>query len=163
MEFDENNIVEDQYDAAVEIYSRKAIFWFAVLASPLFGGILLMLNLKAAGYRKAVYYVLAFVVLFEVVSYILLANFVIYFKIDLVAYQKKLMTYDGHSNIIDNNIMLLSLLTIVLKIIGALILTRYFFKKYFPDDDYYPKSIAGALLITVVVMLFLQVMGLGGI
>jgi len=37
MEFDENNGIKEREDDYVEIYSKKAIWWFSILASPLFG------------------------------------------------------------------------------------------------------------------------------
>jgi hypothetical protein len=162
MELEENNIPEEQGDDAVEIYSKRAIFWFSVLASPLFGGVLLMLNLKAAGYKTAMYVVSAFTILYYFAANLLLAYLIDIYKIDLQAYQAKLMAYKGNTDIVDGKVVLLLAVGVAANIIGGLILSQYFFRKYFPEKDYYPKSIVSALLITIVVILLLRVFGLGG-
>jgi hypothetical protein len=162
MEFDENNEVEEQGgEGVVEIYSRRAIFWFSLLASPLFGSVLLMLNLKAAGYKKAVNAVLAFIILFEVIANLVVINFIRIYKVDLLAYQKLILSNNRDPKAYDPNIFVLSMIVISFIIFGTLILTRYFFRKYFPDNDYYPKNILSALLVTILVKLFLVFIGIG--
>ncbi|WP_432326794.1 hypothetical protein ACRQ5D_23560 [Mucilaginibacter sp. P25] len=66
MEFDENK-EEEKYseDDYVDIYSKRAIFWFSFF-NLIFGGVLLVINLYNAGYRKAVPVVLAFVLFFPI-------------------------------------------------------------------------------------------------
>jgi hypothetical protein len=144
MEFDEENPVEEQADG-VEIYSKRAIWWFSVLASPLFGGALLLLNLKEAGYKKAIYPVLAFVVLFFLASEVLEAKFAIAYKVNFATPNKGSMT--------------LCAIMLGANMIGGLVLTQYFFKKYFPEDDYYPKSILNPLLVTVIITILMKVLG----
>jgi len=154
MEFDENNGIKEREDDYVEIYSKKAIWWFSILASPLFGGILLVLNLKSAGYKRAMYTVLAFVILYALVTNILINEYISVYKIDI-----NKAVANG------NNSQLLTFCGIVIgfNIIGGLILTQYFFRKYFPDDDYYPKSVATPIFITVLIMLVLKLLGFGGL
>ena len=154
MEFDENNGIKEREDDYVEIYSKKAIWWFSILASPLFGGILLVLNLKSAGYKRAMYTVLAFVILYALVTNILINEYISVYKIDI-----NKAVANG------NNSQLLTFCGIVIgfNIIGGLILAQYFFRKYFPDDDYYPKSVATPIFITVLIMLVLKLLGFGGL
>jgi len=152
MELEENKIPEEQGDEAVEIYSKKAIFWFSIFPSSIFGSILLMLNLKAAGYKKELFAVLIFTILYYFVASYALAGFVQLSGIDLLAYQEKFRAYKGGPNPIDGKIILLLGAFIALNIIGGLILTQYFFKKYFPEEDYYPKSIVMPLIIFILII-----------
>lgn len=156
MEFDENNAAEEQDDNYVEIYSKRAIFWFSVLSYPFIGGVLLIQNLRAAGLKKAVYPVLIFSVLYYLISNILIDRYIVYNKIDVTAIKAAMTVFN-------NKIFILCILSILSNVIGGLILTQYFFKKYFPDDDYYPKSIGTALFITIILMLLLPLIGLGGL
>ena len=112
---------EENQDEAVEIYSRRAIRGFAIFFSPLFGGILLMINLRNVGYKKAANLVLAGSLAYTflmgiAINYVLPAN--------------------GMS-------------TIVFSVIGGILLADYVFPKYFPEEDYYPKPIWTPLLIGI--------------
>lgn len=109
-------------DYDVEIYSRSAIWGFSIFFSTIFGGILLMLNLRAAGFKKAANQVLLFSVAYLLVSSLLL-----------------------------NALGASPYTALAFNMIGAAILTQYFFNKYFPETDYYPKSIIMPLLISVLV------------
>jgi hypothetical protein len=144
MEFDENNEQAGPGEAGVEIYSKKAVWWFAVLLSPLFGGVLLMLNLKAAGYKRAVYEVLIFSVLYALASELLIDKFLVVYKVNFT--------------VVNTPMILLAVLSISINIIGALILTQYFFRKYFPDNDYYPKSVTAPVLIAILVVLLVNLL-----
>jgi hypothetical protein len=150
MEFDEDNY-QEQEDDYVEIYSGRAIFWFSFF-TPLVGSILLMLNLRAAGYKRAVYYVLAFIIGFIVVTDIAVEWYI-------STYKPEMKLVMGQIN---NKLLGLCIMNLVLNILAALILSQYFFKKYFPDNDYYPKSITTPLLITILVILTLNMLGLNG-
>ena len=169
MEFDDNNAIEEQEEEAVEIYSKRAIFWFFFLLGPVFGGVLLMMNLKEAGYKKAINSILIFIVAFDVLSEILVRLFISFYKVDFVGYQQRLIAYKPNPNddpmvafskIYDPKIFLLMFLMLAIGLIGAFILTGYFFKKYFPDNDYYPKPILNTLFISVLVWIILQFIGL---
>lgn len=146
MELDENNVPEEQEDDYVEIYSKRAIFWFSVLAMPLIGGVLLVLNLRAAGFKKAAYSVAIFSILYTVICYFAVSEYLMHFKVNLSVY--------------NNNLFILSLLSTGLNIAGGLILSEYFFKKYFPEDDYYPKSVANPLFITFIIVIALKLLGI---
>jgi hypothetical protein len=146
MELDENNVPEEQEGDYVEIYSKRAIFWFSVLAMPLIGGVLLVLNLRAAGLKKAAYMVAIFAVLYTALSDLAVSEYLMHYKIDLTVY--------------NTNLFVLSLMSIGLNIAGGLILSEYFFKKYFPEDDYYPKSIANPLFVTVIIVIALKFLGI---
>jgi hypothetical protein len=143
MEIDENNVPEKQGDDYVEIYSKAAILGFSIFPTPLFGGVLLMMNLNAAGYKKAIYSVLIFLLVYFFAVNIITSEILLAFKIDvtkinLAVPSKALIPVYG--------------LSLLFNIIGGLILTQYFFKKYFPDNDYFPKSIASPVLVIVAIM-----------
>jgi hypothetical protein len=132
MELDENNVPEEQEGDYVEIYSKMAIWGFSIFVSPLFGGILLMLNLKAAGYKKAVNTVLIFTVCYVIASEAIIVFLTKVYKLNLYA---------------------LGAVSIGLTLGGAFTIAEYFFNKYFPENDYYPKSIAKPLLIAAAVLI----------
>ena len=119
---------EENYD--IEIYSKRAIWGFSIFFSTIFGGILLMINLRSAGYKKEANLVLLFSLLYTFIGSLIMS----YFGLQTSAF------------------------AIIFNGIGAAILTEYFFNKYFPENDYYPKSIMKPLtismLICVVVVLF---------
>jgi len=124
MEFNENNEVEEQdSEDAVEIYSKWAIWGFSIFFSTIFGGILLVSNLRAVGLKKAANTVLIFSILYFIASGV------------VVGIMGMTSTYTP----------------LFLNIVGAAILTGYFFNKYFPEDDYYPKSIGKPLIISIAI------------
>jgi len=125
----ENQYIEPEEEGQeehVEIYSKMAIRGFSIFFSPLFGGVLLYRNLRAAGYKKGAGVVLLFSVLYMLASIIIVSNFI---------------NSSGAS--------------LAINIVGAFILSDYFFPKYFPDDDYYPKPIWTALGISLLIVLVL--------
>lgn len=157
MEFDENNEVEEQdSEGAVEIYSRRAIWWFS-MPSPLIGGILLAINLYNAGYKKAIYGVMAFALFVHIAINITIYKLFEFYHLDMTKINVKNIDLDTQMKFLK-----IYAIGIAINIIAATILTRYFFKKYFPDDDYYPKSIIRPLFITVMVLLILNYIGAGG-
>ncbi|MGN8070293.1 hypothetical protein [Mucilaginibacter sp. SG564] len=152
MEFDEDKIEETGGDY-VEIYSRRAIFWFAVF-SPLYAGILLIINLWVAGYK----WVISQVILFLLLGNVLLLFIVkaLNIKPDLEAFRKFASggtPVTSFSQIMP--IFQLFCITLFFNILAGIVLTRYFFKKYFPDDDYYPRSVLWPVLIYILLTLFL--------
>jgi len=151
MELDEHNLPEEQYGDYVEIYSRRAIFWFAVLASPIFGGVLLGYNLRAAGYKTALYIVGSFSVLYTVICNIAIYQYVIINKVNL--------NVDFKTTNPDPHFIAFIFMAMALRFIGGFIFTQYFFRKYFPEDDYYPKSIFSALFATFLVKMVLAFIG----
>jgi len=127
-DFAEDPQEDDNYD--IEIYSKRAIWGFSIFFSTIFGGVLMMINLREAGYKKEANLVLGFSVLYTLIGSIV-------------------MSYIGIQS---------SAFAIIFNGIGAAILTEYFFNKYFPEEDYYPKSImkplAISMLICVAIVLF---------
>ncbi|WP_184550237.1 hypothetical protein [Mucilaginibacter sp. FT3.2] len=148
MDFNEEK-VEEQQDDFVDIYSKKAIFGFSIF-SFLFAGVLLIINLWAAGYKKVVSQVLLFLVFF----YLIYINAIRYsgIKIDQELIKK---ASTGASLTFTQLLPMLELMGLILalNIIAGLVLTKYFFKKYFPDDDYYPKPIWRPLVIYIMLSL----------
>jgi hypothetical protein len=143
MDFDENDNLPYDEDDYVEIYSKKAIFWFAVF-SPLYAAILLTINLWVAGFKSAVYQVVAFILAWAFATYFVENEVATVLHINL----------NKPATTIDLNLLYLNLASIAMNIICGFILTRFFFKKYFPDDDYYPRSIQMPLFIFIGFILF---------
>ncbi|HNR19350.1 MAG TPA: hypothetical protein PKN75_12040 [Bacteroidia bacterium] len=107
-----------------KIYSKMAIMGFSVFMSPIFGGVLLMQNLKYIGNKKAAYLIL-------VVSVLLLLATII---------------------IVGNSEKKTSSLTWLCNLIGGAILSEYFFKKYFSNgDEYEKKKIWKPLIISILI------------
>lgn len=131
METPPNDDYGDDQDYDVEIYSKQAIFWFTVLVSPLYGGVLLMINLWSAGHRRATVNIIFFLIIF-----FLLEGFLVR-AVPLDVLSKQVM-------VIGLNV-------------AAGFLFRYFFDSYFPDDDYYPKSIAAPLIVALVLIILLYI------
>ncbi|MBB6112629.1 hypothetical protein SAMN05421821_12057 [Mucilaginibacter lappiensis] len=146
MEFDEDKVEETEGDY-VEIYSKRAIFWFSVF-SFIYGGILLTINLRAAGYKKAVLQVAAFIISYYILSVLIVVALNI--KVDMSAI-KMLGTGVQVPPQVLRSILILSAISIVINIIGGLVLTQYFFKRYFPDNDYYPKPVLQPILIFILI------------
>jgi hypothetical protein len=125
-DYTEDSHTEDNYD--IEIYSKRAIWGFSIFFSTIFGGVLLMLNLRSAGFKKEANLVLLFSILYTFIGSIAIA-------------------YVGLQT---------SAVAIIFNGIGAAILTEYFFNKYFPESDYYPKSIMKPLVISLLICLVLM-------
>jgi uncharacterized membrane protein YidH (DUF202 family) len=115
-----------------EIYSKRVIYTFSFLFSSVFGGILLMQNLKDINKKKEATIVLLISILLTVAT-ILITTFL---------------------EIKNNTVGL------ICNIAGAALLSEYFFKKYFPDETDYPKKkiwkplIIGIILVAVFILLF---------
>lgn len=146
MEFDENNELEEEEGDAVEIYSKWAIFGFSIMPSPLFGGILLMINLWAAGLKTAMYAVLAFVISYMAITDLLISKFLTVPKVI-------------NPNVIDKSFLTLAGVSLLVNLIGGVILSFVFFKKYFPENDYYPKSIAIPILVVIFLTILTRFVG----
>ena len=117
----------DKLDGLIKpaIYSKRVIYVFSVLFSSIFGGVLLMQNLKDIGKRKEANIVLLVSVLLAVATIVI-------------------------ANVIKGRAVAL-----VCNIGSAALLTEYFYKKYFPDDtDYDKKKIWKPLIIGIAISLF---------
>lgn len=115
--------IEESQEEPVEIYSKWPIRLFSLFMSPIFGGVLLIINLRKAGYKQAIWPVLAFSVIYTFFTAMLLGG---------------LGLTTGVTPMFVN-------------FMGGVILSDYFYKKYFPDDDYYPKPIWGALAAAIII------------
>ncbi len=118
MEFDDNDNLDQHNGDFVEIYSRNAVLWFSILADPLIGGILLIINLWVAGYKKAIAPVVIFLLAFEGVE----------------TYGEYWFTnnYKLTANVLSLNDLLYLGIFKALQILGGLALAFYFYKKSFP-------------------------------
>ena len=111
-----------------KIYSKRVIYVFSFLMSTVFGGILLMQNLKDLGRKKEANIVLGISVAIMAV---------------IVVVSALLHVPSGT-------------FTLVLNIGGAAVLSEYFFKKYIPDESGYEKKpIWKPLIIAVVIVVIL--------
>lgn len=147
MNFEENDNLPDNEEDYVEIYSKKAIFWFSVF-SPLYAAILLIINLWVAGFKTAVYQVVAFVLLWAFATY--------WVENQL----EQVLNVNLNNPAISPGIIYLNLVSVAMNVVCGIILTRFFFKKYFPDDDYYPRNIQTPLFIFIgFILFFLFVIG----
>jgi hypothetical protein len=114
---------DENQDEQVEIYSKWPIRLFSLFFSPIFGGVLLIINLRKAGYKQAIASVLLFSIGYTFITAMLLSS----------------LGITG------------GLIPIIFNLMGGMILSDYFYKKYFPDEDYYPKPIWGALAVALVI------------
>jgi hypothetical protein len=115
-----------------EIYSKRAIYTFSFLFSTVFGGILLMQNLRDIDKKKE-------------------ANVVLIVSLLITALTILLVTVFEVQN---------SSVTLLCNIGGAALLSEYFFKKYFPREEDYPKKkiwkpLVIGLAITIPLIYFL--------
>ena len=123
-------------EGLVEIYSKKAIFWFTLFFTTIFGGVMLAINLRKAGLNRGAVSVMLFAV-----GYYFLSSFAVSSGLKLVQASK------------ENLIFIAAGASVVANLIGGLILTGYYFKNYFPDDDYYPRSIQNPLIIALLLFI----------
>lgn len=149
MEFNEDKkeYADDEY---VDIYSKKAIFWFSIF-SYTYGGILLIINLYTAGYKRAVSYVLLFLLSFYFLT--IYAFQLSGIKLDMAMIRKATSATNPDFAQLLPMLQLMGI-TFGLNIIAGLVLTQFFFKKYFPDDDYYPKPVLQPIIIYIILSLF---------
>lgn len=155
MEFDENKEESYKEDDYVDIYSKRAIFWFS-LFNFIFGGVLLIINLYNAGQKRAIPPVIAFMAVFFYGSNLAVAYSGINLK--FVVDALNVASKGGQPTPEQfKAILLLAGLNIVIGIMGALVLTQYFFKKSFPDNDYYPKPVLQPILIMILLYFLLRV------
>ncbi len=153
MEFEEQK-QEVQEDDYVDIYSKRAILWFSIF-NFVYGGLLLMINLWVAGYKRAVAEV-AFFLLFVQFTYVIVIRYsgiIIDEKVLRDAAKGAKLTIEQMTPILQ-----VAGITIAFHVVAALVLSMYFFKKYFPDDDYYPKPIFRPLIIYIILALMTRLM-----
>jgi hypothetical protein len=109
-----------------KIYSHKAIWGFSIFFSSIFGGVLLMQNLRDIGKKKEANVVLSASVVYTIITFIIV-------------------------NIPEKSI---SSLTMAFNFVGGYVLSEYFFKNYIPEAELYPrKKIWKPLIISVIITL----------
>lgn len=160
MEFDENK-EEEKYteDDYVDIYSQRAVFWFSTLFNVIFGGVLLSINLRMAGFKRAASQILLFSVCYEFVTSFLVRSLNIKFDPAIMKSAQSGIPLTPEQM---KGPLLFVAIVLVLHATGGLILSRYFFKKYFPDNDYYAKPVLSAVLFAILITLVLNVL-IGGL
>jgi len=109
-----------------KIYSHKAIWGFSILFSSIFGGVLLMQNLRDIGKKKEANIVLSASVVYTIITFIVV-------------------------NIPEKSI---SSLTMAFNFVGGYVLSEYFFKNYIHEAELYPrKKIWKPLIISIIITL----------
>ena len=123
--------IEDKLDFSVKppIYSKSAVLWFSFFFTPLFGGILLMQNLRDINKTKEATTVLITSLLMTVA----IATIQICFNLDS------------------------RLVSLGLNFGAAYILSDFFYKKYIPDADDFPKKKVWKPLVIAVILVILFV------
>ncbi|MCG2612614.1 hypothetical protein LZZ90_13980 [Flavobacterium sp. SM15] len=107
-----------------KIYSERSVWGFSLFFTTLFGGILLMQNLKDIGKKKEANNILVMSILYSIISIIIV-------------------------NIPDNTNPSLA---ISLNVFGGMLLSKYYFPKYFPKtENYEKKPIWKPLIISLIV------------
>lgn len=145
MELFDNEPEENQNDAPVEIFSKKAILVFSIFM-PLYGALLLVQNLWTVGYKKAIAPVLIFTVAY---SYFIIPELT-----QLLPFKVNLANPSDPKNLAPS--LILSVVGILANLSAGLILSQVFFKRYFPEDDYYPKPV-GRAVIRLIMLIFIFV------
>jgi hypothetical protein len=149
MEFEEYKTEEKEEDY-VDIYSKRAIFIFSIFSN-IYGGVLLIINLWNAGYKKAISQVLLFLAGYYYLSMLIIKYSGIKIDLDVV---KKASTGVPLTLAQISPLLQITGISLLLNVIAGLVLTQYFFKKYFPDDDYYARPIWRPLVIYILLALF---------
>ncbi|QQL48256.1 hypothetical protein [Mucilaginibacter ginkgonis] len=147
MEFEEDYLPEGgKHEYDIEIYSRTAVFWFTLIFTTLFGGTLLVLNLRGAGYTRRAIIVGVFSVAYYVVetfaATFIAKNYLLHLKAQDLLFA-------------------LSVIKLAFDLTAALILVLVFYKRYFPEKDYYPKSVTAPLAVAFVLFVIYSIIGQG--
>ena len=107
-----------------KIYSKRAILGFSIFFSSIFGGVLLVKNLRSIGKKKEANIVLLLSIIYTVV---------IIYIVNIPDEPKTSLTY-------------------LCNMAGALVLTELFYKKHFlVDGDYEKKKIWKPLIISILI------------
>jgi hypothetical protein len=132
-------------EQGVAIYSKATLLFFSIFFSPLVGSVLLMLNLRSAGYKRQ-----GTMILLLGIAWQFLCGIAVNYAAKLLGFPQNDTKVLQHPQVV--------VLVLILNIIGGGLLAEYFFKKYFPLDDYEHKSIWRALLITLLVCIPLSML-----
>lgn len=132
----------DQQEIA--IYSKWAILGFSIFFSPLFGGILLMINLRSAGFKRQGTSVLLFSLVYQFVAAALIGS------------AMKLPANVNSMVLLQNPQFLIY--SLVAQIIGGGILAEYFYKKYFPADHYKHRTVWRPLAVILIITLAISLL-----
>ena len=107
-----------------KIYSKKAIWGFSVFFSAIFGGILLMQNLRDVGKKKEANQIFIYSIIYTIITIVIIN-----------AFDKQ----NTSMNLLFN-------------IAGGGILSEYYFKNYFPnDEELEKKKIWKPLIISILI------------
>jgi len=116
------NSIETQV-LSTKIYSKGVIMAFSVIFSSIFGGVLLMQNLKDLGKKKEANLILGISIGYTVISAVLVSL--------IESISSKAMFFN---------------------ILGGVALSQYFFSKYIPNDDQFEKKkIWKPLIISILI------------
>lgn len=124
---------DENGEEPVDIYSKRAILWFSILFNTIFGGALLMQNLRDVGYKKEANKIIGFSVAYYIIPAFILG-------------------------VMQLNIAIYFFAVLLINISGGLILTQYFFPMYFPDDDYYPKDVTRVAFRSIAIIVIVTLL-----
>ncbi len=140
MEFEKQEDLQPE-KPPIAIYSKWAVLGFSIFFSTVVGSILLMLNLRGTGNKRAGYIVLLFGIAYKVVTGLLLGYIIPTPKVNATMQEilsnPKLIYY-----------------SLAVDILGAAILTEYFFKKYIPANNNYERKGIGMPLLVIFALSF---------
>lgn len=125
------------------IYSKWAILGFSVFFLPLVGSILLMLNFRSVGNKKAGYLALLFGIIYTLATGVLLIKLL---GPDITQMTPQKLAANPQ----------LPYYSKALDILGGAVLAEYFFKKYFKGDSYTSRSVFPPLLIIMAIFFLLS-------
>jgi hypothetical protein len=114
---------EETQGEPIEIYSKWAIRIFSLFMTPIFGGVLLIISIRKAGFKEGTWSILFFSIAYTFFTTMLLGG------LGLSGGVFPMLVYFG----------------------GGMILSDVYYKKYFPDDDYYPKPVWSAILVAITI------------
>ena len=113
-----------------KIYSKKAIWGFSVFFSAIFGGVLLMQNLRDVGRKKEANQIFIYSIIYTIITTVIIN-----------AFDKQ----NTSMNLLFN-------------MAGGAILSEYYFKNYFPnDEELKKKKIRKPLIISILITIPLVV------
>jgi heme/copper-type cytochrome/quinol oxidase subunit 4 len=124
------NSFEIEQNETPKFYSKKAILGFSIFFSSIFGGILLMQNLKEIGMKKEAKTVFTTSIILTILPFLL-----------AWLMEKEVSTY-----------------TLLVNIIGGLVLSEFYFGLYIPKEQIFEsKKIWKPLLISLIIIVPLLV------
>lgn len=127
-EVDKKGTIFEELDLK-DLYSKKAIFFFSVFFSPMYGAFLLGYNFKLIGKQNKAY------------ALVILSIVFVFF-------------FGGFSGFFIDNDVLDAVIGVLFNVVGGVVLSRFFWNKYLGKDvNYIAKNITYPLLLSVLIVM----------